>query len=91
MRPCTVLFFDRSVQVFYCRENADNPENGTREENETMGILEQCQMWHEQDEYQKIADALEALPTDERTADVDMELARAYNNLGVASGKPSSL
>ena len=49
-----------------------------------MGILEQCQMWHEQDEYQKIADALEALPTDERTADVDMELARAYNNLGVA-------
>lgn len=84
MRPCTVLFFDRSVQGFYCRENADNPENGTREENETMGILEQCQMWHEQDEYQKIADALEALPTDERTADVDMELARAYNNLGVA-------
>ena len=38
----------------------------------------------DRDEYQKIADALEALPTDERTADVDMELARAYNNLGVA-------
>ena len=46
-----------------------------------MELLEQCQLWHEQDEHQKIADALEAIPAQARTPDQDMELARAYNNL----------
>ena len=46
-----------------------------------MELLEQCQKWHEEDEHQKIADALEAIPAEERTAEMDMELARAYNNL----------
>ena len=46
-----------------------------------MELLEQCQKWHEEDEHQKITDALEAIPAEERTAEMDMELARAYNNL----------
>ena len=46
-----------------------------------MDILQQCQKWHENDEHQKIVDALEAIPTEERTPEMDMELARAYNNL----------
>ena len=46
-----------------------------------MDILEQCQKWHENDEYQKIIDALEAIRAKERTPEMDSELARAYNNL----------
>ena len=51
-----------------------------------MDILNQCQKWHENDEHQKIVDALEAIPDAERGADIDMELARAYNNLADPSG-----
>ena len=46
-----------------------------------MDILQQCQKWNEKDEYQKIVDALEAIPAGERTPEMDSELARAYNNL----------
>ena len=46
-----------------------------------MDILEQCQKWHEQGKHQKIIDALEAIPAEERTPEMDSELARAYNNL----------
>jgi len=46
-----------------------------------MDILQQCQQWNENDEYQKIIDALEAVPSNERTPEMDSELARAYNNL----------
>ena len=48
-----------------------------------MDILEQCQKWHEKGKYQKIIDALEAIPAEERTPEMDSELARAYNNLAV--------
>ena len=51
------------------------------EEDPDMDILKQCQKWHEEDKHQKIVDALEAIPAQERTPDIDMELARAYNNL----------
>ena len=51
-------------------------------EDPDMDILKQCQKWHEEDKHCKIIDALEAIPTEERTPEVDMELARAYNNLG---------
>ena len=44
-----------------------------------MDILKQCQKWHEKGQYQKIIDALEAI--EERTPEMDSELARAYNNL----------
>lgn len=47
-------------------------------------LLAQCQAWHEQDEYQKIIDALEAIPEKKRTCEIDMELARAYNNRAVS-------
>lgn len=46
-----------------------------------MDILAQCQKYHENEEYQKIVDALESVPGGERTPEMDSELARAYNNL----------
>ena len=46
-----------------------------------MDILQQCQKWNENDEYEKIIDALETIPAKERTPEEDSELARAYNNL----------
>ncbi|WP_195556526.1 immunity protein Imm33 domain-containing protein [Anaerotruncus colihominis] len=51
------------------------------EEDTDMDILNQCQKWHEEDKHQKIVDALEAIPAEGRTPEMDMELARAYNNL----------
>ena len=45
-----------------------------------MTLLEQCQYWHENEEYQKIIAELEALPAEERSPELDSELARAYNN-----------
>ena len=45
-----------------------------------MTLLEQCQVWHEANEFTKIIEALEALPAEERTPETDSELARAYNN-----------
>ena len=46
-----------------------------------MTLLEQCQMWTERGEYQKIVDTIEDIPADERTPEMDSELARAYNNM----------
>ena len=43
-----------------------------------MELLEQCQKWFEQDEIQKIIDALEAVPLEEHTPEIDSELAKAY-------------
>ena len=40
-----------------------------------MDILEQCQKWHEKGQYQKIIDALEAIPAEEHTPEMDSELA----------------
>ena len=45
-----------------------------------MTLLEQCQRWHENEEFQKIIAELEALPAEQRTPELDSELARAYNN-----------
>ena len=45
-----------------------------------MTLLEQCQIWNDQGDYQKIVDAIEALPAEGRTPELDSELARAYNN-----------
>lgn len=46
-----------------------------------MNLLEQCQKWHEDGEYKKIIDALEEIPANQRTPEMDSELARAYNNM----------
>ena len=51
------------------------------EEKQNMDILEQCQKWNENSEYQKIIDALESISAEARTPEMDSELARAYNNL----------
>ena len=32
-----------------------------------MTLMDQCKIWNENDEYQKIIDALEAVPAQERT------------------------
>ena len=52
------------------------------EEDPDMDILKQCQKWHENNEHHKIIEALEAIPAEERTPEMDSELARAYNNWG---------
>lgn len=43
-----------------------------------MDILQQCQKWHEENKHQKIIEALEGI--EERTPEMDSQLARAYNN-----------
>ena len=43
-----------------------------------MDILQQCQKWHENNEHQKIIETLEGI--EERTPEMDSQLARAYNN-----------
>ena len=45
-----------------------------------MKLMEHCQIWNQNDEYQKIIDAIEALAEEARTPELDCELARAYNN-----------
>lgn len=50
----------------------------------TNELLKQCRKWHEQNEYRKIIDTLEEIPEEERTCEIDMELARAYNNRAVS-------
>ncbi|MGN7399872.1 SMI1/KNR4 family protein [Cytobacillus praedii] len=46
-------------------------------------LFEQLNKWHEEDEHQKIADLLIAIPDEERDYEVVSLLARAYNNLGL--------
>ena len=49
-----------------------------------MDLLKQCQQWFEQDEAQKVIDTLEAIPAEERTPELDSELA---NDNTVVSSK----
>lgn len=60
-----------------------------KKEKEDMDILNKCQNWHETNEHEKIVDALESIPCNERTKEIDMELARAYNNLGTSDRQAS--
>ena len=50
-------------------------------------ILDRCAAWHEAEEYQKIIDGLEALRPEERSPELDSELARAYNNRAAPSDR----
>lgn len=43
-----------------------------------MDLLQQCRQWFEQNEIQKVIDALEAIPAGGRTPELDSELAKAY-------------
>lgn len=47
-----------------------------------MTLLKQCEIWNETEEYEKIVEAIQKLPSSEMTPETDIELARAYNNLG---------
>ena len=47
-----------------------------------MELLKQVQQWFEQNEFRKVIDALEAIPAEARTPELDSELAKAY--IGIA-------
>ena len=81
--PCA---FERDENGVFQQIKGWKPDED--EEDPDMDILKQCQKWHEEDKFQKIIDALEAIPAQERTPEIDMELARAYNNLGAPSNRP---
>ena len=74
--PCA---FERDENGVFQQIKDWKPEQD--EEEQAMDILKQCQKWNEENEFQKIIDALEAIPAEERTPEMDSELARAYNNL----------
>ena len=74
--PCA---FERDENGVFQQIKDWKPEQD--EEDPDMDILKQCQKWHENDEHHKIIDTLDAIPSEEHTPEIDMELARAYNNL----------
>lgn len=43
-------------------------------------LLKQCQIWHEENKFDLIIESLESINEEDRTPELDMELARAYNN-----------
>ena len=47
----------------------------------TPELLQNLEIWHEEDEYRKIIDAIQSLPSEAQTPDLISQLARAYNNL----------
>lgn len=47
-----------------------------------MELLEQCRSWNKNGDYKKVVDALEILPDNARTPDLDLELGMAYCKLG---------
>ena len=76
--PCA---FERDEHGVFQQTKDWKPDED--EEDPDMDILKQCQKLNEKGEsQQKIIDALEAIPAEERTPEMDSELARAYNNWG---------
>ena len=69
--PCA---FERDENGVFRQVEDWTPE----QEDSDMDILEQCQKWHENNEHHKIIEALEGI--EERTPEMDSQLARAYNN-----------
>lgn len=70
--PCA---FERDENGVFRQVEDWTPE---QEEDSDMDILKQCQKWHENNEHHKIIEALEGI--EERTPEMDSQLARAYNN-----------
>ena len=70
--PCA---FERDENGVFRQVEDWTPE---QEEDPDMDILKQCQKWHENNEHHKIIEALEGI--EERTPEMDSQLARAYNN-----------
>ena len=52
-----------------------------------MDLLKQCQKWIEEGKEQRVIEEIEAMPADERTPELDSELARAYNCLAEPKDK----
>ena len=71
--PCA---FERDENGVFKKIKDWKPEQD--EEDPDMDILEQCQKWNENNEHHKIIEALEGI--EERTPEMDSQLARAYNN-----------
>lgn len=69
--PCA---FERDENGVFRQVEDWTPE----QEDSDMDILKQCQKWHENNEHHKIIEALEGI--EERTPEMDSQLARAYNN-----------
>lgn len=53
-----------------------------------MDFMEQMEIWSQNNEQQRIIDAIEALPEEDRTPRLISLLARAYNNLAEAGDAP---
>ena len=51
-----------------------------------MTLLDQCKIWNENDEYQKIIEALEAVPAQERTPEMDSRTGPGLQQPGRAGG-----
>lgn len=64
------------------KEPLPHPVETAQDKEQKENLLEQCQRWNAEDRYQEIIHALEAIPAEERTPEMDSELARAYNNWG---------
>ena len=73
--PYNSAFVRDENGIFQQITDWEAPQSG---EGEQMDLLQMCQMWLEDGEYQKIKNALEQIPADERTPEIDSELARAY-------------
>ena len=80
--PCA---FERNENGVFQQIEEWKPE--LDEEDTDMDILQQCQIWNGNGEYKKIVDALETIPAEKRTPEMDSELARAYNNLAAPSDR----
>ena len=73
--PYNSAFVRDENRIFQQITDWEAPQSG---EGEQMDLLQMCQMWLEDGEYQKIKNALEQITADERTPEIDSELARAY-------------
>ena len=51
-----------------------------------MDLLEQCQLWLEEQNYLRIIEAIELIPLSSRSSDENLLLAQAYNYYGVECG-----
>ncbi len=49
---------------------------------EERRLVDQCEIWHQDEEHRRIIEAIESLPESEKTPELVCILARAYNNLG---------
>ena len=73
------------------KEPLPHPVETAQDKEQKGNLLEQCRRWNAEDRYQEIIHALEAIPAEERTPEMDSELARAYNNWGTLRSDRAAL